>query len=78
MNRLFAGRDESPFFVGAIAVDAVGGLVLRLTEGLVFEVFPNNSCTDEHWRLLNNVDPRRPHFVMSSVGVDVIPDETDA
>ncbi len=77
MNVLFAGRREKPFFVEAVAADAVGGLVLSLTEGLVLEAFPNDSLPDEHWRLLNNVDPGRPHFVVSGSGLDTVPLEAD-
>jgi hypothetical protein len=78
MNRIFAERREQPLFVETVAADTVAGFVLTLTEGLTLEVFPNDSFSEEHWRLLNNIDPGRPHFVVSSRGVDIVPDDDDS
>jgi hypothetical protein len=44
-------KKHCPAVVESIVADDVGGLQLFLEGGLVFEVFPDNSTEQEHWRL---------------------------
>jgi len=55
-----------PLVVLGTEVDRCGGFVLRLSEGVAFEVFPDTSASgdeSEYWRLLRPGDDS-PHFVV--------------
>jgi hypothetical protein len=74
MNLLFQGRRQKPFFVESVAADAVGGLVLTLSEGFALEAFPCDSLPHEHWRLLYGVASEKPHFVVTGAGIETVSD----
>ena len=64
----------APPAVAAVAADALGGLRLSLTGGLVFEAFPNSTPTGhvatEFWRLLRP-GTAEPHFVVGTFGTEL-------
>jgi hypothetical protein len=65
--RRWIGMFESrPLVIAAVDVDPCGGFRLRLSEGFIFEVFPDSSESGdevEHWRLLKPAEETR-HFVL--------------
>lgn len=56
------------FVVKRIDVGNAGALFIVMNDGLSLELFPNDSLTNEHWRLFK---PRsnEPHFVFSGKGI---------
>jgi hypothetical protein len=79
IHALFAGRRDDPFTVlEATATDAFGGITIVLREGYRLELFPADSLPDEHWRLLTNITPHRPHFVVTGAGIDIVSDLDEA
>ncbi|PGY07105.1 hypothetical protein [Bacillus sp. AFS031507] len=60
--------------VESIDSDNVGGFKVFLSEGFVFEVFPDTSEDDEYsefWRFFNRKDGS-PHFVVTGNGIDKV------
>lgn len=57
------------FVVREVHVGTAGRIHILLTEGLALELFPNDSLTDEHWRLFEPGKEDR-HFVVTGKGVE--------
>ena len=56
------------FTVQTVEVCPAGNLYIPLSEGLCLDVFPNDSSTDEYWRLFEP-DKEGPHFVVTGGGI---------
>ena len=56
--------EHCPAVVESVTADEVGGFQLFLSNGIVFEVFPDCSLPDEHWRLLRPASDES-HLVFS-------------
>jgi hypothetical protein len=55
------------FIVQKVEVRDAGSLHIALSEDLSLEVFPDNSITDEYWRLFEPGE-KKPHFVVTGIG----------
>jgi hypothetical protein len=63
-------RPRLPAVVREIHPDPVGGFALHFTDGLVFEVFPDDTDDDEHWRMFQPFQTT-PHYVLKSSGLEL-------
>jgi len=66
LDKLFEGSPG--FTVQSLEVGRGGGVNILLDAGLSLELFPDDSLSDEHWRLLRPAT-EEPHFVVSGKGV---------
>jgi len=55
--------ENNPIFVEKIEADNLGGVKLSLSNGFVFEIFPNDSLKEESWRFFTQ-NPDEPHYVV--------------
>jgi len=69
VSALLALHTQRPLQVIAIAADVYGGFQLILSEGYALQVFPNASCSGEHWRLFKP-GTDEDHFVVSGKGIE--------
>jgi hypothetical protein len=58
------------FVVERVAVGAAGSLHIELSENLALDIFPNDSLSDEHWRLFNP-GTHGEHFVVTGSGIEM-------
>jgi hypothetical protein len=57
------------FVVQGVDVGAAGSLHIVLSENLALDIFPNDSLSEEHWRLFTpGTDVE--HFVVTGTGID--------
>ena len=77
IDALFSTRQNAPFMVESVTADAFGGAVLFLSDGYGLEFTPHDSLPKEHWRLLDNINDGRPHYVVTGAGIDVIPESEE-
>ncbi len=64
----FARHAETPLLVEGVSVDAVGGLILTLSDGHALDIFPDDSLPEEHWRFFaHNTD--QAHLVVRGQGL---------
>ena len=57
------------FVVREVQVGTAGSIHILLSEGVALELFPNDSLSDEHWRLFQPGKEDR-HFVVTGKGVE--------
>jgi len=69
LQHFLAEHQDSLLTVELVAADPLGGFRLTLSEGFALEVFPDNSLTSEHWRLLTRLKDGR-HFVVTGEGIE--------
>lgn len=65
----WAEHADAPLFVTAVEGDVYGGFRLLFSEGYELQVFPNDSCPDEHWRFFKP-DTDEDHFVVTGKGIE--------
>jgi hypothetical protein len=63
LRLLFEG-DKQQFIVQGVEVGTAGSLHITMDDNLSLDVLPNNSLSDEHWRLFKP-SSEEPHFVLS-------------
>jgi hypothetical protein len=66
---LFSPDADTRFVVRAVEADEVGGIRIAFGDDLVLEVFPNNTYTDEYWRLFQP-STEADHFVVTPNGIE--------
>jgi hypothetical protein len=64
LDAYFAAGSAAPSRVEAVEVDGAGGFRLRLSDGCMLEVFPDDSRGGEDWRLLSP-GTEEAHFVVA-------------
>ncbi len=61
------------FIVKDVKADSWGGFEISFENNVKLTVFPNLSDKSEYnelWRLLNNRDESKPHFVVNATGIE--------
>lgn len=69
VSALLAMHDQRPLHVTTVTADVYGGFQLFLSEGYALQVFPNDSCPGERWRLFKP-DTDDDHFVVTGKGIE--------
>jgi hypothetical protein len=68
LDNFFAQHSNRELVVEGVSADEVGSFKLDISGSFQLEVFPHDSLSDEHWRLLKpGVDER--HFVVTGLGI---------
>ena len=66
---------ENKLIVKSIEVDSFGGFNMAFENGMNLTVFTNSSLKNQYnelWRLMNNTDKSKNHFVVNVTGIEVI------
>ena len=61
------------YIVESVKSDDIGGFELAFNDDIKLTVFPTSSSQNfysEHWRLLDNRDEDKNHFVVNALGID--------
>jgi hypothetical protein len=69
ISLFFAERKQNPLVVESVQADHIGSFSLTLSDGYVFEVFPDDSLEGEHWRLFQPA-MEGGDFVLTGQGIE--------
>ena len=65
--------NSGKYIVQSVKADEFGGFELTFNDNVKLTVFPassNKNIYSEHWRLLDNRDESKNHFVVTPLGID--------
>jgi len=71
--RMAAFFNSGKYVVQSVKVDDFGGFELSFNDNVKLTVFPassNRNFFSEYWRLLDNRDENKKHFVVTPLGID--------
>jgi len=68
--RMAAFFNSGKYVVQSVKVDDFGGFELSFNDDVKLTVFPASSSKSEDWRLLDNRDENKHHFVVGTLGID--------
>ncbi len=65
-----APHSGTSLVVNTVQGDDIGGVMLTLSGDYSLELWPHDSLSGEHWRLLINISGESRHFVITGRGVE--------